>query len=677
MKSLMTLWRELAEESAGWCGTSALRDIKTVMERVEKEGDSFLTITLPQFEKDFVRSLEIGKVGSDLFLGFKKRSGLPVFLRGFLIQIFDTSGTLLDTPSIDCIRAVRQLTAGFGKIERQCSDARISRAMRRYVEIEEELKAIDSSSFEEYLPLYLKASTLLWADVFSDVENSITGGHQLALDWLTHEESHNLQKKAQSKHGREEDGFLSLLRIGFNFDHKPIEKVVDKPIVEPLSQLTLLPRHGPGATADRLRGNAKFDNVVWPQRLERVFPYGDYALPNARYEYELDRVQFLEPGKETPVKVVAVPKTLKNPRIIAEEPTAMQYMQQALSQQFVARLEDYSPSRSESPEVSRAQKACDLGKWFIGFTSQEPNRLLACEGSLNGRLATLDLSEASDRVLNQHVELLMSRFPRLSEAVQATRSLKADVPGQGVIPLVKFASMGSALCFPVEAMVFVTIIFSAIAYERNVPLTRGLIMSLRGKVRVYGDDIVVPVEYVQRVIQFLEAFGLLVNKDKSFWNGKFRESCGGDYYDGEWVTPIRLRQDLPQSLADVQGIVALAAYRNLLYWGGYWRTAEKLDRRLSTLLKGNWTIVDQTASGIGRESVLPYQAERIHPDTHVPLVRGAAVSHRIPKSPISGVGALMKFFISRGKTPMQDKEHLERSGRPEVARIKLRWIRPY
>jgi len=671
MKSLTSLWRELATETASWCGTSALFDCKTVEERTELEGESFLTITLPQFGKDFERCLELGFLDvTNLFKQFEKRRGLPLFLGGYLRQIFSTSGTLLDEPSIDCIRSVRQLTLVFGKMETMCSDARVSRAMRQYVKIEQELKEMDTSSFEEFLPLFQKASTLLYADVFAEIENNLLGMQSVVARY---DDSHHLNDPVISQ-----DIFLDFLNVSPEIGGKPTKKIVEPAcIVDPTGFAELTPRHGPGATADRLRGNAKFDLVIWPQRLERVFPYGDYALPSWRYYYQLDRVQFLEPREEQPVKVVSVPKTHKTPRIIAEEPTAMQYMQQALAQQFVNRLEDHFETRVELPtEDVFPQKGCDFGKWFIGFTRQEPNRLMACEGSLNGNLATLDLSEASDRVLNQHVELLLSRFPRLSEAVQATRSTKADVPGHGVIQLAKFASMGSALCFPVESMVFTAIVFAAISYERRVPLSRGLLMSLRGKVRVYGDDIVVPVEYVHRVIQFLEAFGLLVNKDKSFWNGKFRESCGGDYYDGEWVTPIRLRHGLPRSLADVPDVVGLVSFRNLLYWGGYWKTVRKLDEYLKNLL-GEFPIVADTSVCLGRSSALPYKAEKTHPETHTPLVRGCVVKFSTPKSPISGEGALLKFGLKRGLQPTFDARHLERQGRPVAVRIKHRWIRPY
>nr|UJQ85019.1 MAG: hypothetical protein 3 [Leviviridae sp.] len=687
MKRLTSLWRELANELASWCGTSAIRDYQTVAERVEKEGESFLTITLPQFAKDFERSLEQGALGSGLFVGFKRRGGLPLFLGGFLNQIFDPSGVLMHEPNIDCIRAVRQLTMVFGKIERQCSDARIARAMERYVQIEQELEAVDSSSFEEFLPLFRQASTLLYADVFSHVENSVLDRHQLAHHYI----DCNLQSSSRKRGEASDDGrsgMVSPLDVILGIDHlreprgrRLVAKFarkdeggvfVEREFVGLSDAFTLVPKHGPGATADGLRGNAKFSITSWPERLESVFPYGDYALPLLAHVDELDRVQFLEPGKEVPVKVTPVPKTDKTPRIIAEEPTAMQYMQQALFHQVVYRLEN----ADEFPPPLGG-KEFDLGKWFIGFADQEANRFLACKGSLDGSLATLDLSEASDRVLNSHVKILFERFPRLSEAIQATRSTHASVPGHGVIPLSKFSSMGSALCFPVEAMVFTAIVFAAIAYECRTPVNRKLIMSMRGKVRVYGDDIVVPVEYVQRVIQFLELFGLVVNKDKSFWNGKFRESCGGDFYDGEWVTPVRLRKELPRSLADVNEVVGLVAFRNLLYWNGFWKTARTLDNHLSTLLKGRWKVVERTTAGLGRESVLPYQAEWLDPELHDPRIAGAIVRHKTPKSTTSGSGALLKFLLKRGVLPSQDANHLERQGRPVASRIKLQGIRPY
>jgi len=693
LKDLKALWRELAVETAGWCDTSALRDIQTFTERTKHEGDSFATITLPSYGKSLFRALEAGKVADDMFLGFERRAGLPQFLGGFLQQVFGPDGALLDEPSVDCIDAIHQLTSVFAKIERPCSNKRVSRAMRQFVETEVEIGSVDPEAYARYLPHFAKASTLLWADVFSFVESSLTDTHRSLRNWVGHDPTAARVTPLPDRsvppslitdvvvEAAAEAGIL-----GYKGRYRQVDDLLSKVIENPAlpgSQFsirsginaafeTLVPKHGPGATADRLRGNAKFNVTEWSQRLEGVFPYGDYSLPQLATEAKLDCVQFHEPGAERPVKVIAVPKTLKTPRIIAIEPTSQQYMQQAVSHGLVHAIESWSEL-----SITWTGKDSALGRFFIGFEKQEPNRLLALEGSLNGSLATLDLSEASDRVLNRHVEFLFARFPRLSEAIQATRSLKACVPGHGTVSLAKFASMGSALCFPVEAMVFITIIFAAIADERQVPLNRELMFDLRGKVRVYGDDIIVPVEHVSAVILALEAFGLKVNKDKSFWNGKFRESCGGDFYDGRWITPVRLRKDLPRTLHDVSETVGLVALRNNLYWRGYWKTAGRIDDWLRLLLKGAYPIVDETAACLGRESVLPYQAERYDRHTMQPLVRAAVAVSKPPLSKADGEGSLLKFLIKRGNLPSQDPEHLERQGRPSAVRIITRGTSPF
>jgi hypothetical protein len=283
----------------------------------------------------------------------------------------------------------------------------------------------------------------------------------------------------------------------------------------------LIPKHGPGSTADGLAGNAKYDQMEWTERLEEVFPYLDYALPNARYHTAVESVKFLTPEQERPVKVTLVPKTLSTPRIIAIEPTCMQYMQQAISLNLVQYLEDPNSFCSG----------------FLGFYHQEPNQLMARTGSQEGSLATLDLSEASDRVHNDLVLELFRAYTNLSDGVQACRSRTAVVPlVNEVIPLVKFASMGSALTFPIEAMVFLTLVMIGIEQAEARHLSDNEILSLKGKVRVYGDDIVVPVEYARSVNRVLGIFGFRVNEHKSFWTGKFRESCGKEYYDGHDVS---------------------------------------------------------------------------------------------------------------------------------------------
>lgn len=421
-----------------------------------------------------------------------------------------------------------------------------------------------------------------------------------------------------------------------------------------------IPKHGPGATADRLKGNLKWDQREWPLRLEAAFPFGDYVLPSWRFNLLLDDVDFLEPGAERPVRVITVPKTFKTPRIIAIEPTCMQYAQQAILGTLVPGLERDS---FLSP--------------FVGFTYQTPNQRMAREGSLNGGLATLDLSEASDRVLNQHViDLIGPRYPYFSKAVQACRSTKADVPGHGVIRLAKFASMGSALCFPFEEMVFLTIIFTSIEASLSTRFTRKDIKRFVGKVRVYGDDIVVPVEHVQCVIAGLESFGMKVNGDKSFWTGSFRESCGKEYYAGTDVSIVRARKSLPRSRRQVPEVIATVEMRNQFFSAGLYSTVAALDEIIEKVLP-HFPVVESTSPGLGKWSNEPVKAQKHHSRLQKPLVRAYVVKSKPPRSRASGEGSLMKWFTKHGDLPIADVDHLEHAGRPQKSYLKLRWVSPF
>ena len=76
----------------------------------------------------------------------------------------------------------------------------------------------------------------------------------------------------------------------------------------------------------------------------------------------------------------------------------------------------------------------------------------------------------------------------------------------------------------------------------------------------------------------LEAFGLLVNKKKSFSKGNFRESCGGDYFMGTDVTPVYMRHHIPDRLdrSNSDVLMSLVSTSNQLYKEGYWKTCQTL-----------------------------------------------------------------------------------------------------
>lgn len=601
MKSLIMLQQYILDDLGMWCDTSTTRDQQTITRRFEHEGLSFLTITLSNFGKDFQKSLDLGFVGHDQFVGFSRTGGLPRFLGGFLDLVFDrNSGRLLENPSIDAIRAIRQFTLMWAKMNLECTEERTRAALKKYLQSEQDLKRSDARLHgpESYrLHDFTRIGRLLWADYFSHVDSRIYND-------------------------------------------------------------TVMPKHGPGSTADKLRGNAKYNQSTWTRRLESVFPHWEHLIPSESFLDRTDGVRILEPGEEMPVEVISVPKTLSTPRIIALEPTCMQYMQQGI----LARMVEEMPGHSNPANLLR-------------FESQEPNQRLAREGSTTGALATLDLSEASDRVSNQHVRLLLSNHRALRDAVDASRSRKADVLGK-TIRLTKFASMGSALTFPFEALVFTTIVFIGIERVLNRRLTQKDVESFYGRVRLYGDDIIVPVEYVESVIQELEAFGLLVNRNKSFWTGKFRESCGAEFYDGFDVTITKLRRLLPETRLDVRELESAVAFRNDAWKRGLWKTVDYLDELIGSIIP--FPVVEPTSVLLGRHDFsLPSQAGRHDPHFHYPLEKGVVVVGKSPVSNLDDYGALMKWFLKRGSLPFQDKDHLERAGRPRSPRIKTRWARPY
>lgn len=338
----------------------------------------------------------------------------------------------------------------------------------------------------------------------------------------------------------------------------------------------------------------------------------------------------------------------------------MQFVQQGIMRSLVRELESSHTSSS-----------------FIGFSDQVPNQELARIGSEGGHLATLDLSDASDRVANWLVESLFEDFPLFSEAVEACRTRRVELPSGEVKTLQKFASMGSALTFPIEAIVFSSIALAAVLAHQGSSPTRQSLKRLEGVVRVYGDDIIVPADCAETVISWLWAFGFKVNEDKSFWNGDFRESCGKEYWRGHDVSVVKFRKQLPASRHDVDEVVSTVATRNLLYNRGLRAVPAVLDELLGDVLR-HFPVVTENSPVLGRhhESGL-YQVDKVHGDYHSPLVKGWVVKSKIPQNEIDDSRALFKCLASAIGNPDIAVDHLIRSGRPRAVSIKLAMAPPF
>jgi len=207
----------------------------------------------------------------------------------------------------------------------------------------------------------------------------------------------------------------------------------------------------------------------------------------------------------------------------------------------------------------------------INFTLQRVNQELALANSISREYATVDLKDASDRVSLKLVRRVFKSSSKLLECLEALRSTSTMLPDGSLLSLEKFAPMGSALCFPVEAYVFWCIMVAAAVLHTGLPL-----VTVGHSIFVYGDDIVIPSTWVECCTNALERFGLIVNRSKTFVNGFFRESCGIDAFKGVTVTPSRLRSRWTGRSSDGAAFASYVSLYNDLFVKGYYYASDYL-----------------------------------------------------------------------------------------------------
>lgn len=590
----MAIFSALLDDVEFKTGVDLSRDRFTISKRFKHEGLSFLTITLPSLSDSLQSRLNGDEASPTDFQGFRLvRSGsFPRFLEGLFRLVLDVdSGSVRSDADVDAIISIRQICNLAKKIKIPCHESKVSKAIDNYIQIEQEVCSLNHS-----------------------------------IDW----DSHPI-----SSFGRE-IWTSRLMRIDLDCYNN-----------------NLHPKHGPGSTSDRIRGNAKYRFKTWPSRLDDAFPLEEFAIANSSFWENAQSIKLLSPEQEIPSKVTAVPKTLKGPRLIAQEPVAMQYAQQSLLERFVDEI--------ESMDIES-----------IRFTDQSVNRRMALYSSINGDYATVDLKDASDRVPFNFVSSVFHRLPNLWKKMTACRSTKSILPNGDILHLGKWASQGSALCFPVLAVTVYTVAAYTVKQLTGLS-TRRTIAYCNKNVFVYGDDLIIPTHILRDVIANLESIGLRVNKNKTYGGGYFRESCGMDAYRGYDVTPTRITRLPPTDVNSVDAIVSLVESSNSFHQKGYWRTASLIVDQINSL--GVRLPLGSSCSGY--LSLTTYQNvvefDRYSADgLHNRIVKAFSVKSVIPSSKIDGHEALLKCLLHRGLDPLA-KDHLDRAGRPASLRLKKRW----
>jgi hypothetical protein len=308
------------------------------------------------------------------------------------------------------------------------------------------------------------------------------------------------------------------------------------------------PGHGPGKVATGEWGNGKFTFRRKYQRLHQEFPYYRYFSPSlSAVAFESGWYARLLPQLNAVAKVTLVPKDSRGPRLISMEPLEVQWIQQGIMRSLVPHIESSATVRGE-----------------INFEKQDYNQFAALWASLNRRNATVDLKEASDRV---SLVLFRHLFPEdICKSFEACRSVATRLPCGRVLPLKKFAPMGSALCFPVLALTVWAIAKAAlILYHRNDT-----------KILVYGDDLVVPSSGLSIVADALKSVGLQLNVSKTYVRSHFRESCGTDAFMGKVITPIRMKKPFSLGRRSSSLYLSLISLSESFFDRGYWKTTAHL-----------------------------------------------------------------------------------------------------
>jgi len=167
-------------------------------------------------------------------------------------------------------------------------------------------------------------------------------------------------------------------------------------------------------------------------------------------------------------------------------------------------------------------------------TQPDFNRELARLGSVDGSFGTIDLQSASDSISWALVQRICPG--NLLGFFRHARSERTILPDGSECVLNMISTMGNGFTFPLQTVIFscaVRAVYQMMNLDSHCPRTQ---------FGVFGDDIIVKKEAYAFLCRALSKLGFKVNDDKSFNTGAFRESCGYDWYNGDFVRGVYIRK---------------------------------------------------------------------------------------------------------------------------------------
>lgn len=259
---------------------------------------------------------------------------------------------------------------------------------------------------------------------------------------------------------------------------------------------------GPGATLSvggRFTRGTKYQNPELTTT-QALLPFGIFFLPPI-WRKEVHGFKVVDYNR-----MAFVPKNAKTDRTITIEADLNIYVQKGIGRVLRQRL---------------ANQGVDLDH------GQEVNRSLARKAWRDG-LSTIDLSSASDTIAWETVALLLPED--WLELLDWARPAATLLPDGTLRHLEKFSGMGNGYTFELETLIFWALLS---AVKR--------IIGCKKPIAVFGDDMVCSNDVHLHVLPALEFLGFSVNKEKTYGNGPFHESCGEDYFYDTNVRPFHLK----------------------------------------------------------------------------------------------------------------------------------------
>lgn len=589
------------------------RDRVTINARFEHEGIGFLSVALSSLRDAIDYGLAAGRFTCPS--GFKtiRKGALPRLFSGLLCEVFEDSGVLRGSPNVRYVRILREALSLY----------------KKYLGT----KVVEKT-------LHDKATRSFWDNDAQCDENLFDSRCASLLARVSRYTLASLDR-------------FERLRVRF--------------------------RHGPGAVVEGHSANQKWsavnDAIREGWRLATDYGFdglGLASIPEAgqvtlddpyrtlRYEKSStssrDDGDFPSASSCHTAKLITVPKNSTSRRTITVEPVLNMFIQQGLN-----------------TELRDSILLCPVLSECLALSDQSVNQRLAMEGSITGKISTLDLKSASDLLSLGLVKLVFSGHASFLDAMLECRS--SHVVEDNCVPrlLRKFAGMGNALTFPVQSVVFACVAITAILVESGLNPTYRRVKSVARLIQVYGDDIVVPTESAHQVIKWLTLFGLQVNQRKSFTTGYFRESCGVDAFMGINVTPTYVRHEPSNLQADPSALAAYVSLSNQFWLKGLYACADTCRRHVEESLGRTLPHVSPTSGGLGWVTRGgETDIHRWNQNLHRYEVRTLVVLPCRRRDKLTGVPALLKSLL----TPLIERSdgHLDSSVKRYKTRIALRWI---